>query len=942
MKPTDKKVYYFAANEAEGYAAMKLILGGKGANLAEMCNIGIPVPPGFTITTAVCNAFYDNNRNYPEGLKEEVDIALNRVEVSMNKKFGDPANPLLLSVRSGAPASMPGMMDTVLNLGINDQIADGLAEQTNNARFVWDSYRRFIQMYGDVVMGLKPEDDDETDVFEEIIENRKQVTGKELDTDLSVEDLKQIVADFKKAIYLRFGRNFPEDPKEQLWGAITAVFNSWQNSRAKTYRRLNNIPSDWGTAVNVQAMVYGNMGNDSGTGVAFTRDPATGVNQFYGEYLINAQGEDIVAGTRTPQPINIISRKSKEDVLLESLMPNIYRELMEIRNKLENHYREMQDVEFTIERGRLWMLQTRTGKRTAAASLRIAVEMVEEGLISKEEAILRINPDQINQLLHPTFDPSVAVSPIAKGLPASPGAAVGRVVFNANDAEEWTARGEDVILVRIETSPEDIGGMHAAKGILTARGGMTSHAAVVARGMGKCCISGCKDIIVMYNSRQFKAGNTVIKEGDYISINGSSGEVMEGKIPTIEPELSGNFEKLMSWTDSFKSMKVRTNADTPHDSSIARKFGAEGIGLCRTEHMFFEGDRIEAIREMILAENEIGRRTALAKILPMQIEDFTAIFEVMNGYPVTIRTFDPPLHEFLPDRESLTFEIMDSKMKLKEASGLNEINDILKHIREKETLLSKVDLLKESNPMLGMRGCRLGIIYPELTEMQVKAIFEAACALKRKGINVKPEIMIPLVTTKQELDMQKAIIERVAREILNRYQLSIDYEVGTMIELPRAALIADRIAESVSFFSFGTNDLTQTTLGLSRDDSGVFLPRYIEQNIYKRDPFQHLDVNGVGQLIKIGAEKGRKTKPHLKLGICGEHGGDPYSVEFLHEVGVNYVSCSPYRVPIARLAAAQSSLKQAIKVKSAEENMVREMNKLEKEMNKTDKNTSLV
>ncbi len=910
MNASDKKVYFFAANESEGSANMKTLLGGKGANLAEMCNLGIPVPPGFTITTAVCNAFYENDRRYPEGLREEVDAALARVEKVIGKKFGDPNNPLLLSVRSGAPASMPGMMDTVLNLGINDEIAEGLSKQTNNSRFAWDSYRRFIQMYGDVVMGLKPENND-VDVFEEIIEHKKKEIGKELDTDLSVEDLKDIVANFKTAIYRNLGRNFPEDPKEQLWGAISAVFNSWQNTRAITYRRLNNIPAEWGTAVNVQSMVYGNMGNDSGTGVAFTRDPSTGVNQFYGEYLVNAQGEDIVAGTRTPQPINKVSRKEKESVLLETLMPEIYRELLDIRNKLEQHYREMQDVEFTIERGRLWMLQTRTGKRTSTASLRIAVEMVEEGLITKEEAILRINPEQIDHLLHPTFDPKAEVNPIAKGLPASPGAAVGKVVFSAKDAEEWTARGEQVILVRMETSPEDIGGMNAANGILTSRGGMTSHAAVVARGMGKCCITGCRDIIVMYNSRQFKAGAKIVKEGDYISINGTSGEVMEGQIPTIEPELTGNFEKLMKWTDSFKSMKVRTNSDTPHDSRIARKFGAEGIGLCRTEHMFFEGNRIEAIREMILAEDELGRRTALAKILPMQIEDFSAIFEVMEGFPVTIRTFDPPLHEFLPDRESLFFDIMDLKMKLKEASGLNEINQILKQIREHEALLAKVDLLKESNPMLGLRGCRLGIIYPELTEMQATAIFEAACAVKKKGMKVKPEIMIPLVSTKQELELQKEIVVKVAHEIMNRYQIDVEYEVGTMIELPRAALIADKIAETAQFFSFGTNDLTQTTLGLSRDDSGVFLPKYVESNIYLQDPFQHLDVNGVGQLVKIGAEKGRSVKPNLKLGVCGEHGGDPYSIEFLHHVGVNYVSCSPYRVPVARLAAAQSALKHA-------------------------------
>jgi len=915
MEASTNNLYFFSANEADGGMELKELLGGKGANLAEMCNLGIPVPPGFTITTEVCNQFFRNDRQFPEGLKEEIDQAIHRIEHIMQKKFGDPENPLLFSVRSGARVSMPGMMDTVLNLGMNEDITNGMARLTKNERFAWDSYRRFIQMYGDVVMGLKPNEKDSIDVFEEIMDRVKRQKGVELDTDLTAQDLKQIATDFKRAIRNISGKQFPEEPIQQLWGAIAAVFDSWGNERARKYRKLNDIPEAWGTAVNVQSMVYGNMGSHSATGVAFTRNPATGENQFYGEYLINAQGEDVVAGTRTPQPINKAGRKRQEEVTLESVMPTAYQDLLEIRTKLEEHYHDMQDIEFTIEEGKLWMLQTRTGKRTAAAALRIAVELAQSGKITKEEAVMRIEPNQLNQLLHPTFDPKAEKEVIARGLPASPGAASGRVVFHAEDAEEWAAKGEEVILVRVETSPEDIGGMHAANGILTSRGGMTSHAAVVARGMGKCCVAGCKDVTVLYNAHQFKAGNTIVKEGEYISINGSTGEVILGKVPTIEPKLSGNFESLMSWADKFKMLSIRTNADTSEDSKMAKGFGAEGIGLCRTEHMFFEGDRIEAVREMIMAGSTLGRKTALAKLLPMQIEDFTAIFEVMNGLPVTIRTIDPPLHEFLPDREALSYEIMDAKMNLKNAEGLAKIDETLKKIKNRQEVLDKVELLREVNPMLGLRGCRLGIIYPELTEMQIKAIFEAACACKRKGIEVKPEIMIPLIATRGELENQKAIVEQVAQDVMNKYQVNIDYLIGTMIELPRAALNADDIAEAAEFFSFGTNDLTQTTFGLSRDDSGMFLPRYVETGILKSDPFQELDREGVGKLVKIAIDQGRKTKSKLKIGICGEHGGDPASIEFFHAAGMDYVSCSPYRVPIARLAAAQIAIREMKKIK---------------------------
>jgi len=918
MKSDKKYVYFFAANKAEGKADMKALLGGKGANLAEMCNLGIPVPPGFTISTEVCTAYYKNKKKYPSGLDEEVVANLNKAEKEMGKKFGDAKDPLLFSVRSGARASMPGMMDTVLNLGLNDKIVEGLAKLTKNARFAWDSYRRFVQMYGDVVMDLKPVDKDDVDPFEEIIERKKSEKGIELDTDLTTNDLKELVSEFKHAIKTRTGKDFPEDPMEQLWGAIGAVFGSWMNPRAITYRNLNDIPHDWGTAVNVQAMVYGNMGNDSATGVAFTRDPATGENQFYGEYLVNAQGEDVVAGIRTPQPINKAGRKSKEDITLESLMPDDYKQLAEIRTKLEKHYRDMQDVEFTIERGKLWMLQTRNGKRTAAAALRIAVEMVEEGMITTNEALMRIQPNQLDQLLHPTFDPKAKLDIMTKGLPASPGAATGRVVFNADDAEEWAARGEKVILVRIETSPEDIGGMNAAVGILTARGGMTSHAAVVARGMGKCCVAGCKDILVIYSARQFRIGDQVVKEGDWISMNGSTGEVIKGQVPTVEPEISGNFGKLMGWAEKVKRLGVRTNADTPHDAKVAREFGAQGIGLCRTEHMFFEEDRIIAVREMIMSDDTIGRKAALTKLLPMQTEDFMGIFEAMDGLPVTIRTLDPPLHEFLPSRIELMEELLDLKLSLKEAESLEKMNDLIKEVRKREDLLDKVESLHEFNPMLGTRGCRLGILYPELTEMQAKAIFEAACACKRKGIDAKPEIMIPLITSKEELAHQKAIVKRVARETMDKHVVEIDYMIGTMIELPRAALTADKIAEEADFFSFGTNDLTQTTLGLSRDDSGKFLPMYVEKGIYQAEPFQKLDQEGVGKLVEIAVKDGRKTKKNLKTGICGEHGGEPSSVEFCHEVGLDYVSCSPYRVPIARLAAAQAVLKEG---KPVEETM---------------------
>ncbi len=885
-----KYVYFFAANHSEGDASMKNLIGGKGANLAEMCNIGVPVPPGFTISTEVCTEYYKNNRHYPASLKGQVEEAIAKTEKELGKKFGNPADPLLFSVRSGARVSMPGMMDTVLNLGLNEEITEGLAKLSGNPRFAWDSYRRFVQMYGDVVLDLKPVNKEDEDPFEVIIEHKKVAKGVEEDTDLTTEDLKELVAEFKVAIKEATGHDFPDDPMEQLWGAVGAVFGSWMNDRAIRYRAINGIPGEWGTAVNVQSMVYGNMGDDCGTGVAFTRDPATGQRSFYGEYLINAQGEDVVAGIRTPQPVNESTKSDPSQKTLEEVMPKPYADLVEIYHKLEQHYKDMQDIEFTIQQGKLWMLQTRNGKRTAAAAVRIAVEMVEEGLIDKRTAIMRVKPEQLDQLLHPMFDPDAVTNVIAQGLPASPGAASGRIVFHAEDAEEWVEKGEQVILVRIETSPEDIGGMHVARGILTSRGGMTSHAAVVARGMGTCCVAGCSALEINYRQQTMTVNGKVFKEGDWISLDGSKGEVIEGKVPTIDPELSGSFGTLMNWADEVRHLRVRTNADTPHDAEVARNFGAEGIGLCRTEHMFFEGDRIKAVREMILADDEAGRRKALDKLLPYQRDDFYGIFKAMNGLPVTIRTLDPPLHEFLP-HDDANQKIMAEEMGV----TLEEVK-------------AKVDALHEFNPMLGHRGCRLGITYPEITEMQARAIMEAACDLAKEGVSVLPEIMIPLVGTNPEFTNQKDVVVKTAEKVMEEKGVKVNYMVGTMIEVPRAAITAERIAQDAEFFSFGTNDLTQMTLGFSRDDAGKFLKDYLARGIFKDDPFQTLDQHGVGLLVDIGVKGGRKTNPDLKIGICGEHGGDPRSVVFCHKVGMNYVSCSPYRVPIARLAAAQAQL----------------------------------
>jgi pyruvate,orthophosphate dikinase len=885
-----KYVYFFAANQSEGKAEMKNLLGGKGANLAEMCNIGVPVPPGFTISTEVCTEYYKNDRQYPAALKAQVEEAITKTEKVLGKTFGDAKNPLLFSVRSGARVSMPGMMDTVLNLGLNDEITEGLAELSGNPRFAWDSFRRFVQMYGDVVLDMKPVNKEDEDPFEVIIENKKVAKGVEEDTQLTTEDLKELVSEFKSAIKEATGHDFPEDPMEQLWGAVGAVFGSWMNDRAKRYRAINGIPGEWGTAVNVQSMVYGNMGDDCGTGVAFTRDPATGNKIFYGEYLINAQGEDVVAGIRTPQPVNEATKSEASQKTLEEVMPQPYKDLVDIYHKLEQHYKDMQDIEFTIQQGKLWMLQTRNGKRTAAAAVRIAVEMVEEGLIDKNTAINRVEPGQLDQLLHPMFDPDATTNVIAQGLPASPGAATGRIVFHAEDAEAWVEKGEDVILVRIETSPEDIGGMHVAKGILTSRGGMTSHAAVVARGMGTCCVAGCSAIEISYKNSTMTVNGQVFKEGDWLSLDGSKGEVIEGKVPTIEPVLSGNFGTLMEWADEARAISVRTNADTPHDAEVARNFGAQGIGLCRTEHMFFEGDRIKAVREMILADDEAGRRAALAKLLPYQRDEFYGIFKAMHDLPVTIRTLDPPLHEFLPHDDENQQEMA------------NEMGVSL------EVVKAKVESLNEFNPMLGHRGCRLGITYPEITEMQARAIIEAACDLKNEGVNALPEIMIPLIGTKAELKDQKDVVVATAEKVMEEKGVKVDYMVGTMIEIPRAALTADEVAEEAEFFSFGTNDLTQMGFGYSRDDAGKFLKEYIAKGILPDDPFQTLDQSGIGQLVEIGVTKGRQTKPNLKVGICGEHGGDPKSVDFCHRVGMNYVSCSPFRVPIARLAAAQAQL----------------------------------
>ncbi|MGC8769177.1 pyruvate, phosphate dikinase [Calditerrivibrio sp.] len=870
-----KYVYFFGNGKAEGDGSDKNLLGGKGAGLAEMTNLGIPVPPGFTITTEACIA-YQKNKTYPEGMWEQTLEALKKLEETTKKKFGSNENPLLVSVRSGARVSMPGMMDTILNLGLNDETVKGLATSSNNERFAYDSYRRFIQMFSNVVLGV------EHSKFEKLISEVKKGKGYSLDTDLTAEDWKGLVEKFKALVQNETGKPFPQDVMEQLKLAINAVFDSWDNQRAKTYRKINKIPDDWGTAVNVVAMVFGNMGNDSGTGVAFTRNPSTGEKEFFGEFLINAQGEDVVAGIRTPEPIS----------RLKDEMPGVFAQLEEVYKKLESHYKDMQDIEFTVERGVLYMLQTRSGKRTARAAVKIAYDMYKEGLIDKKTAVLRVAPEQVDQLLHPMIDPKEKYTPIAKGLPASPGAAVGRVVFTADDAESWAAKGEKVILVRDETSPEDIGGMHAAEGILTATGGMTSHAAVVARGMGKCCIVGCGSIHIDEDEKVFTVGNITVKEGDFITINGSTGEVILGKVKLVEPELSGEFAEILSWADEFRKLGVRTNADTPHDSKVAREFGAEGIGLCRTEHMFFEGDRIDAVREMILADTEEERVKALAKVKPYQKEDFKGIFKAMDGFPVTVRLLDPPLHEFIPHTD-------EDIQKVANASGIPF--DVLK---------KKRDELHEFNPMLGHRGCRLGITYPEIYEMQVYAIMEAACEVAKEGVKVYPEIMIPLVGHYKELEMLREMTVRVADEVMHKYGITLKYLVGTMIELPRAALTADEIAQYAEFFSFGTNDLTQTTLGLSRDDSGKFLPFYVEKGIYKEDPFVSLDLNGVGQLVEMGVTKGRKTRPDLKTGICGEHGGDPASIFFCHRVGLNYVSCSPYRVPVARLAAAHAALKQ--------------------------------
>ncbi|MBI2166781.1 MAG: pyruvate, phosphate dikinase [Candidatus Omnitrophica bacterium] len=869
---TKKFVYFFGRNAAEGEAGMKNLLGGKGANLAEMTRLGIPVPAGFTLTTEACALFYEQGQKWPEGLEGQIKTHLARLEEAMGMRFGDRNNPLLVSVRSGAAVSMPGMMDTVLNLGLNSDVIQGLIMKTENERFAWDAYRRFIQMFGNVVMGVKHE------TFEHILEKKKELLHVKQDTELKANDLKDIVRQYKKAYQEETGEEFPQDPYQQLVKAIDAVFNSWNNPRALKYRDLNSIRGLLGTAVNVQAMVFGNMGESSGTGVCFTRNPSTGENKFYGEFLINAQGEDVVAGIRTPEPLDQLKTK----------MPEIYKQLCKIRERLERHYRDMQDMEFTIQEGKLFLLQTRNGKRTAQAAVRTAVELVREKLISPSEALLRVKAEQLDQLLHPTFDPKEKKEQIAKGLPASPGAATGRVVFNADDAEEEAKKGEPVILVRIETSPEDIGGMNAAQGILTARGGMTSHAAVVARGMGKCCVAGCGEIQIDYSAKEFRAGGQVIREGDYISLDGSAGAVYKGKVKTVEPELSGDFSKLMRWADEIRKLQVRANADTPLDATTARKFGAEGIGLCRTEHMFFEGDRIIAVREMILAQDSEGRARALEKLLPMQRGDFEAIFEAMQGLPVTVRLLDPPLHEFLPHDEA----------------AQREMAEVLKVSVEK--IKETVRALHEFNPMLGHRGCRLGISFPEIYDMQVRAILEAASNVKKRGIKILPEIMIPLIGTVREFAILKERMEKIAAEVFKEKGSSVNYMIGTMIEIPRAAIVANRIAEQAQFFSFGTNDLTQMTFGYSRDDAGVFLGDYLRQGILEKDPFQSLDQEGVGELMKLATEKGRSVRRDLKVGICGEHGGDPSSVEFCHRIGMNYVSCSPYRVPIARLGAAQA------------------------------------
>ncbi|QRM54595.1 pyruvate, phosphate dikinase [Sinorhizobium sp. BG8] len=881
-----KWVYTFGGGNAEGNAGDRDLLGGKGANLAEMCNLGLPVPPGLTIVTKACAHYYDSGRVIPDALKDEVLQGLRRMEEITGRNFGDTSRPLLLSVRSGARASMPGMMDTVLNLGLNDSTVQALGHDAGDARFAWDSYRRFIQMYADVVMGLDHE------VFEEILEDEKARLGHEQDTELSAVEWQHVIARYKEIIQDELGEAFPQDPEVQLWGAIGAVFASWMNARAVTYRHLHNIPASWGTAVNVQAMVFGNLGNSSATGVAFTRNPSTGERELYGEFLVNAQGEDVVAGIRTPQNITEQARiaSGSDRPSLEKLMPDAFGEFQQICARLEGHYRDMQDLEFTIERGKLWMLQTRSGKRTAKAALKIAVEMAEEGLITEAEAVSRIDPASLDQLLHPTIDPKARRDVIGSGLPASPGAATGEIVFTSEEAVHAQEEGRKVILVRVETSPEDIHGMHAAEGILTTRGGMTSHAAVVARGMGKPCVSGAGTIRVDLRNELLISHAVTLRKGDVITIDGSSGQVLKGAIEMSQPELSGDFGRIMQWADQTRRMKVRTNAETPADARAARSFGAEGIGLCRTEHMFFEGGRINVMREMILAEDEAGRRASLAKLLPMQRSDFVELFEIMHGLPVTIRLLDPPLHEFLPKTDE----------EISEVAGILSIDE--------SSLRQRVDALHEFNPMLGHRGCRLAISYPEIAEMQVRAIFEAACqAAAETGAPVEPEIMVPLVGLKAELDFVKERIEAVAKEVMGEAGVTIDYLVGTMIELPRAALRAHVIAESAEFFSFGTNDLTQTTFGISRDDASAFLSTYLQKGIVERDPFVQLDFDGVGELIRIAAERGRKTRGTLKLGICGEHGGDPASIHFCEDAGLDYVSCSPFRVPIARLAAAQAA-----------------------------------
>jgi pyruvate,orthophosphate dikinase len=870
-----KWVYFFGNGKAEGKGTDKELLGGKGAGLAEMTNISIPVPPGFTITTEACVEYYTNNQQYPDGLTDQMLEAMTKLEAAVGKKFGDLSSPLLVSVRSGARVSMPGMMDTVLNLGLNDETVKGLAASSGNERFAYDSYRRFIQMFGDVVLGIGH------GKFERLLSDMKKQRNVAEDTQLSAEDLKTLVGQFKDVVETETGRIFPQNPQEQLKLAVNAVFESWNNQRAKTYRKINKIPHEWGTGVNVQAMVFGNMGDDCGTGVAFTRNPSTGEKEFFGEFLINAQGEDVVAGIRTPNPI----------IELKTLMPEAFEQLEKVYQTLEKHYKDVQDIEFTIEKNKLYMLQTRSGKRTARAAVKIAFDMLNEGLIDKRTAVLRVAPEQVDQLLHPMIDPASSYDAIAKGLPASPGAAVGKVIFTAEEAESAAARGEAVILVRKETSPEDIGGMHAAKGILTATGGMTSHAAVVARGMGKCCVAGCGAIDIDEKNKVFKVGGKSIKEGDFITINGSTGEVIVGEVELIEPTLSGEFSEILKIADEFRTLGVRANADTPHDAQVARDFGAEGIGLCRTEHMFFDGERIDAVREMILASDVDGRKKALEKVKPFQKEDFEGLFRVMDGLPVTVRLLDPPLHEFIPHTD-------EDVQKVVKASGISF-----------DALKRKAQELHEFNPMLGHRGCRLAITFPEIYEMQAYAIFEAACKVKKEGINVIPEVMIPLVGHAKELEELKDLVNNIAAEVMDKTGVKVEYLVGTMIELPRAALTANEIAEHAQFFSFGTNDLTQTTLGISRDDAGKFLPHYVEKGIYKEDPFVSIDRSGVGQLIDMGVQKGRSVRADLKTGICGEHGGDPDSIAFCQKANLNYVSCSPYRVPVARLAAAHAALK---------------------------------